>query len=78
MTALLVQAAESGMQLFEAVQGCERFRNLPQVPLAHRNEIENIPILGDLNGQRLGCAQRLRVLAGFEDLPYPMNFQFHR
>ena len=59
MAALLIQAAESRMMLLEALQRRERLGDSVQVPLAHRDQIEDVAVFGHLGGQRLGGPQTL-------------------
>src|SRR2546427_6799241 len=46
--ALLKEAAEVGMELLEAPERCERLVDAAEVALAHGDEIEHVPILGNL------------------------------
>jgi hypothetical protein len=65
------------MVALEALQGSEGLLGLAQVPLAHRDEIQDIPVFGYFDGERLGCPQSLAMLVALEKLAYAANFQFH-
>ena len=66
------------MLLLEPLEGRERLGDSAQVPLAHRDQIQNVAVFGHLGGQRLGRPQALGVLSALEELSYPVNFQFYR
>src|SRR2546423_1536034 len=61
--ALLKQAAEAGVELLEALERSERIRDAAEVALAHGDEIQDIPVLGNLLEQAAGVGERAGELA---------------
>jgi hypothetical protein len=65
------------MVALEALQSSEGLRNPAQVPLAHRDEVQDIAVFGYFEGKRLSCPQSLGVLVALEKVAYAANFWFH-
>src|SRR6266704_3554723 len=65
--ALLKEAAKVGVQLLEAPESPERAVNAAEVALAHGDEIEDVPVLGDLLEQAAGIGEGARELAFLDE-----------
>src|ERR1700733_835966 len=51
MAALLIEAAVTGMETLELLERRERIRGPDQLPLAEREQIEDVAVFGDLAEQ---------------------------
>src|SRR5207237_8730143 len=65
--ALLEESAEVRVQLLEAPESPERAVNAAEVALAHGDEIEDVPVLGDLPEQAAGIGESARELAFLDE-----------
>src|SRR5439155_7542815 len=65
--ALLEESAEVRVQLLEAPESPERVVNAAEVALAHGDEIEDVPVLGDLLEQAAGIGEGARELAFLDE-----------
>jgi hypothetical protein len=74
VAALLEQPAIGRVKRLEPGEGGERMRDATQIPLAHRDHVENVPILGHLEEQHVGGPESLGELAVFEQLTYSPDF----
>ena len=63
VAALLEKTAEVGVELLEAPKSPERVVNAAEVALAHGDEIEDVPVLGDLLEQAAGIGEGAREFA---------------
>ncbi len=76
--ALLVQAAEARLQLFQAVQRLKRLRQAHQMPEADGGDQQEIAVLGQAAEQGLGALQGLLVPAVPLQAPQPADLQLDR
>jgi hypothetical protein len=63
MTALLIQKAEPGMLLLEALQGCQRVVYPIQAALIGSDQVQDVAVLGKFSGQSLSRRQRVAMAA---------------
>ena len=78
MPAFLEQAAEFRMQTLQPLQGGERLGNPLQIPLADRNHVQDVAVLRNADGQRLGRAERGAELIALDESADAEDFRFNR
>jgi hypothetical protein len=78
MAAFLIQTAVPRVMLFEALECRERVGDLMRIPLADGHHVQDVAILGNLNGQRRGCGRGLGKRPALQEFSYPANFGFYR
>ena len=75
VAALLEKTAEVGVQLLEAPERCERLVDAAEVSLAHGDEIEHVPVLGNLPEQAVGASERPREVALLDERADPPHLR---
>jgi hypothetical protein len=78
MAALLVQAAVTRMHLLEASQRGERVGHATEVALTDGGQVKNIPVLGNLRKERLGCREGRGELTLFQQFPGAKHLRLDR